>query len=81
MDNDQTIPPEVQEFPNSEKVHIQGSRPDIRVPMRKVTLSDSPEQFGGKPNAPLHIYDTSGHFGDANETIDLNRGAPDVRCG
>ena len=24
-------------FPSSRKIHIQGSRPDIRVPMREVT--------------------------------------------
>lgn len=31
----------IDSYPASEKVYIQGSRADIRVPMRKITLSDT----------------------------------------
>jgi len=29
----------IENFPNSRKIYVQGSRPDIRVPMREITLS------------------------------------------
>lgn len=30
-----------QPYPNSQKVYVQGSRPDLLVPMREISLSDS----------------------------------------
>ena len=47
-------------------------RPDIRVPLREVVLSDPAE-------APVRVYDPSGPYTDPDATIDLNRGAPLVR--
>ncbi|KAK0329174.1 hypothetical protein LTR94_037869, partial [Friedmanniomyces endolithicus] len=40
-------------LPNSRKVYIEGSRPDIRVPMREISQSPTPDSFGGEPNPPL----------------------------
>ena len=40
-----------QPFPNSRKVYLTGSRPDIRVPMREISLADTPTDFGGEANA------------------------------
>ena len=54
----------IDSYPASEKVYIQGSRPDIRVPMRKITLSDTPAHFGAEKNPPLYVYDTSGVYTD-----------------
>ena len=61
-------------FPNSRKVYIEGSRPDIRVPMRAIAQSPTPGSFGGEPNPPLFVYDTSGPYTDPAAAID-------VRCG
>ena len=36
----------IDSYPASEKIYVQGSRPDIQVPMRKITLSDTPVHFG-----------------------------------
>ncbi|MDU3952978.1 thiamine biosynthesis protein ThiC, partial [Pseudomonas aeruginosa] len=36
-----------QPFPNSRKVYLTGSRPDIRVPVREISLADTPTAFGG----------------------------------
>ena len=33
-------------LPNSRKIYVEGSRPDIRVPMREITQSDTPASFG-----------------------------------
>ncbi|WP_374439348.1 phosphomethylpyrimidine synthase ThiC [Pseudomonas panipatensis] len=68
-----------QPFPNSRKVYLTGSRPDIRVPLREISLSDTPTAFGGEQNAPVFVYDTSGPYTDPDVRIDLRKGLPDVR--
>ncbi len=69
----------IQPFPRSQKVYVQGSRPDIRVPMREITLDVTPTAFGGEINAPVTVYDTSGPYTDPNVTIDVRKGLADVR--
>ncbi|MBA1193507.1 phosphomethylpyrimidine synthase ThiC [Pseudomonas entomophila] len=71
----------VQPFTRSRKVYVQGSRPDIRVPMREISLDDTPTDFGGEANAPVLVYDTSGPYTDPEVTIDVRRGLADVRSG
>lgn len=66
-------------FPNSTKVFIEGSRPDIRVPMRAVSQADTPASFGGEANPPVFIYDTSGPYTDPAAQIDIRRGLPALR--
>ncbi|MEO1817303.1 phosphomethylpyrimidine synthase ThiC [Pseudomonas sp.] len=68
-----------QPFPNSRKVYVTGSRPDIRVPMREISLADTPTDFGGETNAPVLVYDTSGPYTDPRANIDLRAGLADVR--
>lgn len=74
----------VQPYPNSNKIYIQGSQPDIRVPMREITLADS--LIGGTKQAPIYsanqpipVYDTSGVYTDPNYTINLKHGLPKLR--
>ncbi|WP_331346431.1 phosphomethylpyrimidine synthase ThiC [Cellvibrio sp. UBA7661] len=69
----------VQPFTGSRKIYVQGSRPDIRVPMREITLADTPTDFGGEKNPPVRVYDTSGPYTDPDATIDLRTGLGDVR--
>ncbi|MFJ4345859.1 phosphomethylpyrimidine synthase ThiC [Pseudomonas sp. NPDC089401] len=69
----------VQPFPRSRKVHVEGSRPDIRVPMREISLHDTPTDFGGESNAPVLVYDTSGPYTDPEVIIDVRKGLADVR--
>ncbi len=71
----------IDSYPSSEKIYIQGSRPDIKVPMRKITLTDTPEQFGAEPNPPLFVYDTSGVYTDPDVSVDLHSGLGSVRGG
>ena len=66
-------------FPNSTKVFVQGSRPDIRVPMREIAQAGTPASFGEEENPPITVYDTSGPFTDPEKQIDLLKGMPDVR--
>jgi phosphomethylpyrimidine synthase len=66
-------------FPNSTKIYVQGSRPDIRVPMREVAQADTPASFGAERNPPVTVYDTSGPYTDPKAHIDLMQGLPTVR--
>ncbi|TVO33874.1 phosphomethylpyrimidine synthase ThiC [Vibrio algivorus] len=74
----------VQPYPNSQKVYIQGSRLDLRVPMREISLANS--LIGGskdqpilEPNQPIQVYDTSGVYTDPNYQINLYKGLPKLR--
>jgi len=66
-------------FPNSTRIYVQGSRPDIRVPMREIRQADTPASFGVEQNPPITVYDTSGPYTDPAARIDLLAGLPDVR--
>ncbi|ENX40759.1 phosphomethylpyrimidine synthase ThiC [Acinetobacter courvalinii] len=66
-------------LPASRKVYVQGSRPDIQVPFREISLTETPTGLGGEHNPPVMIYDTSGVYTDPNVQIDLNKGLPLVR--
>jgi phosphomethylpyrimidine synthase len=66
-------------FPNSRKVYVTGSRPDIRVPMREITLSPTVGQHGQVDNPPLCVYDTSGPYTDEEVQIDLEKGLNPIR--
>lgn len=73
-------------LPASKKVYVQGSRADIRVPFREITLTDTPlgltqngKQDGFEKNEPILVYDTSGVYTDPSVHIDLNQGLPKLR--
>lgn len=66
-------------FPNAKKVYVEGSQPDIRVPMREIKQATTSASFGAEENPPIYVYDTSGPFGDPDIQVDLLKGLPDVR--
>jgi phosphomethylpyrimidine synthase len=68
-----------QPFPRSRKVYIGGSRPDIQVPMREISQSDTPAGMGAEVNPPLFVYDTSGPYTDPTAMIDIRTGLKPVR--
>ena len=70
----------VQPFPNSRKIYVEGSRPDIRVPMREISQFDTPDSFGGEKNPPIYVYDTSGPYTDPEAEIDVRKGLKPVRA-
>lgn len=75
MVTDKTSP-----FPKSNRIWVEGSRPDIQVPMREVTLADTRRPDGKlTPNESLRIYDTSGPWGDPAFHKDVELGLPPVR--
>ncbi len=66
-------------LPNSRKIYITGSRPDLRVPMREIRQSDTPASFGAEPNPPVFVYDCSGPYTDPAAKIDIRSGLPALR--
>ncbi len=66
-------------LPNSRKIHVAGSRPDIRVPMREISQADTPTGFGGEKNPPIYVYDCSGPYTDPAARIDIRSGLPALR--
>jgi phosphomethylpyrimidine synthase len=66
-------------LPNSRKIYVTGSRPDVRVPMREITQSDTNESFGSEKNPPVYVYDTSGPYSDPDASIDIRSGLPALR--
>jgi phosphomethylpyrimidine synthase len=65
-------------FPNSHKIYVEGSRSDIQVPMREITLTDTIGELAEK-NDPIYVYDTSGAYTDPKASIDLHKGLDNVR--
>jgi phosphomethylpyrimidine synthase len=72
-------------FPNSRRIYLTGSQPDIRVPMREIQLS--PTLVGGAKTAPQYeeneavpVYDTSGPYGDPAIAIDVQQGLAKLRA-
>lgn len=67
-------------LPGSEKIYVEGSRPDIRVAMRQINLSATVETDGSRvENENVVVYDTSGIYTDTAYTIDLKKGLPKIR--
>jgi phosphomethylpyrimidine synthase len=66
-------------FSGSKKVYVEGSRPDIKVPMREIELSPTTGTFGESENPPVRIYDTSGPYTDPNYSVDITKGLPALR--
>jgi phosphomethylpyrimidine synthase len=69
----------VKPLPNSRKVFVEGSRPDLRVPMREISQSDTPTLFGGEKNPPVFVYDCSGPYTDPAAKIDIRSGLAPLR--
>ncbi|QWF18002.1 phosphomethylpyrimidine synthase ThiC [Lysobacter capsici] len=67
-------------IPGSRKIHVQGSRPDLQVPMREIELARTPTIFGGEDNVPLAVYDTSGVYTQTGANIDLVAGLAPLRA-
>jgi phosphomethylpyrimidine synthase len=67
----------IKPLPNSKKIYVNGSRPDLRVPMREISQTPT----GDEPNPPIFVYDTSGPYTDPSVRIDIRAGLPALRAG
>jgi phosphomethylpyrimidine synthase len=69
----------VKPLPSSRKAYVQGSRDDLRVPMREISQSETPASFGAEQNPPIFVYDTSGPYTDPSVAIDIRSGLAPLR--
>ncbi|NKB34765.1 MAG: phosphomethylpyrimidine synthase ThiC [Pseudomonadales bacterium] len=69
-----------QHFPNSRKIYVQGSRSDIQVPMREISLTATETESGIEENPPVRVYDSSGIYSDTEATINLRAGLAPIRA-
>ncbi len=69
----------IRSLPNSRKIYVVGSRPDIRVPMREISQSPTETASGGEANPPIYAYDCSGPYTDPQAAIDIRHGLPALR--
>ena len=69
----------VKPIPNSNKIYVTGSRPDLRVPMREINCSPTRTEAGQQKNAAITVYDTSGPYTDPEAEIDIRKGLPPLR--
>ncbi|HZW26158.1 MAG TPA: phosphomethylpyrimidine synthase ThiC, partial [Gallionella sp.] len=70
----------IKPLPNSRKVYVQGSRPDIRVPMREITQTSTHTSGGEETNPPIYVYDCSGPYTDPAVKIDIRSGLEELRA-
>ncbi len=71
----------IKPLPNSRKIYVEGSRPDIRVPMREISQASTHTNTGEEKNPPIHVYDCSGPYTDPAIKIDIRSGLPAMREG
>jgi phosphomethylpyrimidine synthase len=83
MQTTQKNPPSI--FPSypgtSMRSYLQGSRADLRVPVRMIQQSPTLLRDGREENPPIPVYDCSGPYADPDYTVDLAQGLPEVRRG
>jgi len=68
-------------LPASSRVYVNGQiHPDIRVPMREISLSDT-KSFNGRveKNTSVRVYDCSGPWGDESFSGTSEQGLPALR--
>ncbi len=71
----------IKPLPNSRKIYVQGSRPDLRVPMREISQAETPASMGAEINPPIYVYDCSGPYTDPTVQIDIRSGLAALREG
>ncbi|WP_301169136.1 phosphomethylpyrimidine synthase ThiC [Brevibacillus nitrificans] len=67
-------------FPGSRKIYLQGSTPDILVPMREISQHPTKGIHTETPNPPISVYDTSGPYTADDYIPDIQKGLPPIRA-
>ncbi len=74
---------DVNSYPGSEKVYIDGKLHPIKVAMRRVNLTPTVKIIDGerltRQNGSVYVYDTSGVYTDPAVKVDINAGLPRLR--
>ncbi len=78
---DSIFPQSSDPLPNSRRIYVSGElHPQIRVPMREISLADTRLPDGSIENNPsVCVYDASGPWGDPDFQGSVEQGLPAVR--
>ncbi|NBP93711.1 MAG: phosphomethylpyrimidine synthase ThiC, partial [Burkholderiaceae bacterium] len=68
-------------YPASTKTYLEGSRPDIKAPIRMIEQLPTKTGETETSNPPIPVYDTSGPYSDPDIVINLEKGLPKLRSG
>ena len=70
-----------EQLPGSRRIYVAGRiHPDVRVPMREITLTPTKLLDGRiETNEPVRVYDCSGPWGDPEFQGDVEHGLPPLR--
>ena len=67
-------------IPGSRKIYVEGEmHPGIRVPFRRIELSEAAKASKTEPLSHLTVYDPSGPYTDPDVDINVREGLADVR--
>ena len=74
---------DINSYPGSEKIYIDGTIHPVRVGMRRINLTPTVTVDGDvtttRNNDPVYVYDTSGVYTDPAVKTDINEGIPRLR--
>ena len=73
-------PDSVQPYPSSRKIYQSGTRADMNVPFREISLANTHSSQGVERNEPIYVYDTSGPYTDPDARIDIRKGLDPLRA-
>ena len=77
---DQLLKDACKPFPSSRKFSIQGSRPDINVGMREISVGGHRNNFTQDETvSTIRVYDTTGPYTHPDHNLDLLKGLPSIR--
>ena len=73
----------VNSYPSSEKIYVNGKLHPVKVAMRRINLTPTVKIEGEEKitteNTPVTVYDTSGVYTDPAVKVDINKGIPRLR--
>lgn len=73
----------VNSYPSSEKIYVNGKLHSVKVAMRRINLTPTVKIEGEEKitteNTPVTVYDTSGVYTDPTVKVDINKGIPRLR--
>ncbi len=71
------------QHPNSQKIYLEGSRPDIQVAMRQIQQTDTVTGTEDNPqfekNLAINVYDCAGAYSDPDAEINVRKGLEKLR--
>ena len=69
----------LENFPNSKKIYIEGTKKNIKVPFRMIEQTATKLNGISEKNDPIYVYDTTGPYTDEHHNINIFKGLKEIR--